>query len=191
MTNVPKLGKSVKEDTSSLINKVTHYIRTKRQCLSIIHSDILSARRISHPHIPCDSIEVLLAESSLAKGLLTLEFRTLPPGNTSIHFRKSLDLVGPLVVRTARKAPDTPIIFDQRSKEESVKPDGVSKRTSEAIHQDIGDLHPATSQGCVNSLLVCPHIEQSSFTKGPNRVAIEIHQPAPAVPIALDLSSVD
>ena len=90
MTGIPKLRPIQREGRDSLINKIIHWIRFKRNCCSLIHSDIVNAKRSHIPGNESDFVHLTLLKQTLVDGLLALEARTLPPESSSIQFRPSL-----------------------------------------------------------------------------------------------------
>ncbi|KAJ1191372.1 hypothetical protein NDU88_000688 [Pleurodeles waltl] len=70
------LNLSVTITQDSLINKVTHWLRTRQNCLSIIRSDILAADRRSVPDSNLDKITIYLASKFLVTQLMDFNLRT-------------------------------------------------------------------------------------------------------------------
>ncbi|KAJ1096235.1 hypothetical protein NDU88_001378, partial [Pleurodeles waltl] len=87
MCGVPSLAPNTQEDRTSLINKVTHWIRHTRQCGSIIHSDIISAQRFSQTECHSDAIKFVLSTPELVKGRLDLEMRNPLQNGSNVCFK--------------------------------------------------------------------------------------------------------
>ncbi|KAJ1081175.1 hypothetical protein NDU88_001358 [Pleurodeles waltl] len=96
MCNVPPLPPNTQKDKSSLINKVSHWVRHTRQCGSIIHSEILSADQFSSNSGCRDIIKFTLASTHLAEGLLSMEARNYPRKGTAIFLSDSWPVISTL-----------------------------------------------------------------------------------------------
>ncbi|KAJ1127704.1 hypothetical protein NDU88_006097 [Pleurodeles waltl] len=73
MCRVPSLATNITEDTTSLKNKVIHWVRHTRQCSSVIHSDIILAQRYPTSEGQLDIIKLTLSTPDLVRSLLSLE----------------------------------------------------------------------------------------------------------------------
>ncbi|XP_069075657.1 uncharacterized protein [Pleurodeles waltl] len=76
LTRVPKLPQGNRESSDSLTNKVIYWIRSQRNCLSVIPSDICEAHRHNQLGSDFDYISILFNDSSLVNDLLAFDTRT-------------------------------------------------------------------------------------------------------------------
>ncbi|KAJ1119807.1 hypothetical protein NDU88_007992 [Pleurodeles waltl] len=87
MCRVPSLATNIKEDTTSLKNKVIHWIGHTRQCSSVIHSDIIFAQRYPTSEGQLDIIKLTLSTPDLVRGHLSLEMRNPLQNGLKIYFK--------------------------------------------------------------------------------------------------------
>ena len=90
MTGIPKLKPSQRESRESCIYKTLHWIRHKRHCLNIIHSDILDVSRVCVQGPDPDILKLHLKSRHLTEGLLALEHRSPLIGDNQIQFRSTI-----------------------------------------------------------------------------------------------------
>ncbi|KAJ1096063.1 hypothetical protein NDU88_001209 [Pleurodeles waltl] len=94
MYNVPSSPIKLREDKFSLMNKVLHWLRHVRGCGSIIHADILSAKRLSGPTGDRDTIKLNLTNPHLVTGLLHMGARNHMRKKTAIFLSDSCPVAG-------------------------------------------------------------------------------------------------
>ncbi|KAJ1082507.1 hypothetical protein NDU88_002672 [Pleurodeles waltl] len=76
LTNVPKLLSGSVENHDSRINKVTHWLRFRRNCLSVIRTDISKVKRWSPLGSNYDVISVEFLDKTLVDQLIAFDERT-------------------------------------------------------------------------------------------------------------------